>query len=105
VSLFSLMMRKCSLMVSISPRLRNRWINKLILARVVPTISDNSSCVIFSLMRVLCWSFLPMSGPTVTTSGHPLLAIHRPQISDDLLLVRNAHGQVAHEALKQRVAA
>ena len=50
------MTRKRSRLVSINPRLRNLCINKLILGRVVPTISDNSSCDIFSSMRVLCWS-------------------------------------------------
>ena len=34
-----------------------------------------------------------------------LLAVHRHQIGDDLLLVGNAHRQVAHETFKQRVAA
>ena len=33
-----------------------------------------------------------------------LFAINRHQIGDDLLLVGNAHCQVPHEALEQRVA-
>ena len=37
--------------------------------------------------------------------AQPLLAIHRHQIGDDLLLIGNAHGQVAHEPFEQRVAA
>ena len=54
------MTRKRSRLVSIKPRLRNLCINKLILGRVVPDFSDNSSYDIFVSMRVLCWSFLPM---------------------------------------------
>ena len=34
-----------------------------------------------------------------------LFAVHRHQVGDDLLLIGDAHRQVAHEALKQRVAA
>lgn len=34
-----------------------------------------------------------------------LFAIHCHQVGDDLLLIGNAHRQIAHEALKQRVAA
>jgi hypothetical protein len=69
VSLFSLMMRKRSLLVSISPRLWKRCINKLIRGRVVPTISDNSSWEIFSSMRMLRGPSYPLCGPAVTKSG------------------------------------
>lgn len=37
--------------------------------------------------------------------AEPLLAIHRHHIGDELLLVGNAPGQIAHETVKQRVAA
>jgi hypothetical protein len=47
VSFFSLTTRECSPFVSSSPCLRNLSINMLIRGRVVPTISDNSSCDIF----------------------------------------------------------
>ena len=37
--------------------------------------------------------------------AQPLLAIHRRKIGDDLLLVRDTPGQIAHETLRQGVAA
>ena len=61
---------------------------------------------IFSSMRMLRGSFLPMVRASCNKRlAQPLFAIHRHQIGDDLLLVGNAHGQVSREALKQRVAA
>src|SRR5215472_2631471 len=50
---------KPSLFVSISQRLWKRCINKLILGRVVPTISESSSWEILSSIRMLRGSFLP----------------------------------------------
>jgi hypothetical protein len=47
---------------------RNRCINRLIHGRVVPTISDNSSCEIFSSMRMLRGSFLPSVRASVYAS-------------------------------------
>ena len=37
--------------------------------------------------------------------GQPLFAVRRDQIGDDVLLVGDAHRQVAYKSLRQRVAA
>ena len=74
----------------------------LILGRVVAIISNNSSCEIFSSMQMPGARFcLPSVRATVKASrAQSLLAINRRYISDHLLLVDNAHGQVTHKAFK-----
>ena len=67
----------------------------------MPTISDNSSCEILSSMRMLRGSFLPMVRASCNKRlAQPLFAIDRHQVGDDLLLVGNAHRQVAHETFE-----
>ena len=81
------MTRKRSRLVSIKPRLRKRCINRLIRGRVVPTISDSSSCEIFSSMRVSLLVFLAQCARQLQQRpAQALLAVHRHQIGDDLLL-------------------
>src|SRR6266576_3392646 len=75
---------------------------KVISDGVVPIMSDNSSWETFSSIRMLCGSFL---GQLQQRLIQPLLVVHRHKIGDDLVLVRNAHGQIAQETLSQGVAA
>jgi len=69
-------------------------------ACVVPTFSDSYSCNIFSSMQMPEPILLPVSAPLQKRLAQPLLAIHRRQIGDHLLLVGNAHGQGTGEAFK-----
>lgn len=87
--------------ISSIPYLRKLSVNMLILGRVVPIISNNSSCEIFSSMQMPGAILLPSVRATAKASrAQSLLAINRRYIGDHLLLVDNAHGQVTHKAFK-----
>jgi len=73
----------------------------LILSRVVPIISDNSSGD--ASFRCECHASLSCRVRELAAKAsraQPLPAINRRNIGDHLLLVDDAHGQVTHKAFK-----
>jgi hypothetical protein len=90
-----------STLISISPSYWKRCINSLLRGRVVPTIVDNSSWVIRCSMRMLRGSCFQSLRQVQERLAQPLFAVQRHQIGDGLLLVSDAHRQLAHKACQQ----